>query len=61
MKEQGNLYYQINYRTYPKDVEVESFTRDVFEAQKDKIAATNAALLEPGKSVEGGERQGRGR
>ena len=58
MKEQGNLYYQINYRTYPKDVEVESFTRDVFEAQKDKIAATNAALLEPGKSVEGGERQG---
>lgn len=58
MKEQGNLYYQINYRTYPKDVEVESFTRDVFEALKDKIAATNAALLEPGKSVEGGERQG---
>ena len=58
MKEQGNLYYQINYRTYPKDVEVESFTRDVFEAQKDKIAATNAALLEPGKSVERGERQG---
>ncbi|MBP5622544.1 MAG: DUF2961 domain-containing protein, partial [Thermoguttaceae bacterium] len=41
MKEQGNLYYQIDYRTYPKDATVESFTKETCLELKDEIAATN--------------------
>ena len=41
------LYYQINYRTYEPDAKVESFTRQGFEAAKQKIAALQAALLKP--------------
>ena len=51
MKEQGNLYYQINYRTYPAGTAVESFSTQALEAQKDKIAATNDLLLNPGKTT----------
>lgn len=36
-EEQGNLYYQINYRTYPEGTKVESFTKDNFKAQKSLI------------------------
>ena len=49
MKEQGNLYYQINYRTYPAGTAVESFSAQDLDAQKDKVAATNDLLLNPGK------------
>ncbi|MBR4103796.1 MAG: DUF2961 domain-containing protein [Thermoguttaceae bacterium] len=51
MKEQGNLYYQINYRTYPAGTAVESFSTQVLDAQKDKIEATNDLLLNPGKTT----------
>ena len=58
MKEQGNLYYQIDYRTYPKDVSVESFSLEKLNDLKDKIASVNKVLLEPSLTVQGGERQG---
>ncbi len=61
MKEQGNLYYQIDYRKYPEDAKVESFTKETFLALKDKIAETNKALLEPEVSAKKGEVQGYGR
>jgi hypothetical protein len=38
------LYYQINYRTYDKDVKVESFTMDCLDRYKEAIEATNKRL-----------------
>ncbi|WP_442482887.1 glycoside hydrolase family 172 protein [Aeoliella sp. SH292] len=38
------LYYQINYRTYGKDVEVESFSMDRLAAARSAIEATNKTL-----------------
>ncbi len=58
MQEQGNLYYQINYRTYEAGVEVESFTQDGLNALKDKIDATNKILLDPSSNAQVAERQG---
>jgi len=50
MEEQGNLYYQIVYRTYPQDVEVESFSTDLLTKYQDKIDATQKLLLEPSQA-----------
>ncbi len=50
MEEQGNLYYQVDYRTYPQDVEVESFSTDALTKYQDKIAATQKLLLEPNQT-----------
>lgn len=58
MKEQGNLYYQIDYRTYSNDTTVESFTKETYLTLKDKISATNKALLNPEISAKTGEVQG---
>jgi len=41
------LYYQINYRTYEPAAKVVSFTREDFDAAKDKIDAVQRALLQP--------------
>lgn len=60
MKEQGNLYYQINYRTYPAGTTVESFSTQALNAQKDKIAASNDLLLNPGKTTFGTNAETRG-
>lgn len=38
------LYYQINYRTYDKGVDVESFSMDRLERAKDEVDATNKRL-----------------
>ncbi len=38
------LYYQINYRTYDTDVEVESFTMDRLELAKGKVDEANRKL-----------------
>jgi len=53
MEEQGNLYYQINYRTYGDGVKVESLTPAILNARKAQIAATNALLLDPERTVAG--------
>lgn len=45
MPEQGNLYYQINYRQYPEGVSVRSFSTTELSALKDKVARTNQLLL----------------
>lgn len=58
MNEQGNLYYQIDYRTYGENVTVESFTLDQLTELKDKIAATNNKLQNPGLNAQTAERQG---
>ena len=46
MPEQKNLYYQINYRTYAKGTNVESFTMDNFKSLKDKVESVQKTLLE---------------
>lgn len=53
MEEQGNLYYQIDYRSYNADVQVESATPEVVAAQKENIASTNELLLAPEKTIPG--------
>lgn len=59
MKEQGNLYYQIDYRTYNSNVQVESFNLKSLEELKSKIEATNLILENPSDAkLQGGERQG---
>ena len=40
------LYYQINYRTYTDDVNVESFSMDRLKAAKDAVEATNKKLAD---------------
>lgn len=60
MKEQGNLYYQVNYRTYPAGTAVESFSTQVLETQKDKVAATGELLLNPGRTTFGKNVETRG-
>lgn len=45
MEEQGNLYYQINYRTYSQETNVVSFSWEQMENLKGAIAATNQLLL----------------
>jgi len=47
------LYYQINYRTYEPGTRVESFSRQVFEAARQKIAELQQALLKPAAKVAG--------
>lgn len=42
------LYYQINYRTYAPGTEVESFSMFQLAAAKEKIAAVQKTLLDPG-------------
>jgi hypothetical protein len=42
---QGNLYYQINYRTYEKGTNVETFTMDGCKALKNKIDAVQKTML----------------
>ncbi|MGL6194550.1 MAG: glycoside hydrolase family 172 protein [Thermoguttaceae bacterium] len=44
-EEQGNLYYQINYRSYPEGTKVQSFSMDVVKALKDKIAKVQRELV----------------
>jgi hypothetical protein len=41
-----NLYYQINYRTYPATAKVESFTAQTLAASKEKIERVQKALAE---------------
>ncbi|MBN2476546.1 MAG: DUF2961 domain-containing protein [Pirellulales bacterium] len=41
------LYYQINYRTYQADAKVQSFSREVFDGAKDRIAQLQEELLQP--------------
>ena len=43
-KEEDLLYYQINYRTYAPGTKVESFTREGFDAAKEKIAELQEAV-----------------
>ena len=62
MPEQRTLYYQINYRTYQEEVNVESFSLGDFEKLRDKVVETNERLMNPKlfSRDEGGrsERQG---
>ncbi|MGL4943151.1 MAG: glycoside hydrolase family 172 protein [Thermoguttaceae bacterium] len=51
MPQQGNLYYQINYRTYPAGTSVESFTMDIFKSQQGKIADVQKLLSDPNPPV----------
>ena len=44
MPTQGNLYYQINYRTYAEGTKVESFTMDGFKKLGDLVATTQETL-----------------
>ena len=44
-EEQGNLYYQINFRTYAEGTEVKSFTQEDLVAAKDQIAEVSKKLL----------------
>ena len=46
--DQGNLYYQINYRIYAQGTEVETFTMDGFKLLKGKIDSVQKALLAVG-------------
>ena len=45
MPVQGNLYYQINYRTYTDGTKVDSFTMGNFKSLADKIAFVQTELL----------------
>ena len=45
MPTQGNLYYQINFRTYADGTKVDSFTMNNFKSLADKIANVQAELL----------------
>ncbi|MDO5309528.1 MAG: DUF2961 domain-containing protein [Planctomycetia bacterium] len=47
MSEQGNLYYHIDYRTYPSGTAVESFSPEVLSSEKELIASVNATLSSP--------------
>lgn len=49
MEEQGNLYYQINYRTYPQNEPIESLTPEILVKQRDKITTACEKLLNPEK------------
>jgi hypothetical protein len=51
MPTQNNLYYQINYRTYAKGTEVETFKMDNFKSLKNKIDAVQKTLLAAGADV----------
>lgn len=42
-----SIYYNINYRTYNPDVEVESFSMEILERAKSVVQETAAALLSP--------------
>lgn len=55
MNEQGNLYYQIDYRLYDADVEVDSLSQEVLDLNKEKIADTCDLLLNPEKTVWGAD------
>ena len=55
MNEQVNLYYQIDYRLYDADVEVDSLSQEVLELNKDKIDETCDLLLNPEKTVWGAD------
>ena len=46
-------YYQINYRKYPKDIKVETFSKEVAYRAKEKIAEVNGKLLHPTLSRSG--------
>ncbi len=46
------LYYQINYRTYPNDTPVESFTMQQLEQQQAKIDQVQQRLVESGPDNE---------
>jgi len=45
MDVQGNLYYQINYRTYPVGTNVESFTMNGFKSLGEKIDVVQKSLI----------------
>ncbi|MCL2710967.1 MAG: DUF2961 domain-containing protein [Planctomycetaceae bacterium] len=45
MQAQGNLYYQINYRTYAKGANVQSFTLANFNSLKEKVDNVQKELL----------------
>ncbi len=49
MPAQGNLYYQVNYRSYAKGTQVETFTMENFRAIKDKIDLVGKILLGAGE------------
>lgn len=40
-------YYHINFRKYPENVSVETFSTDIMEKARKKLAAVNSALLNP--------------
>lgn len=40
-------YYAINYRTYPHDTSIETFTYDVYEKNLSKIQTVDSILLQP--------------
>ncbi len=46
-KQEDQLYYQVNYRTYEAGTEVESFSRETFDAAEDQIAKLQKTLLAP--------------
>lgn len=45
-EEQGNLYYQINYRTYAAGTEVVSFSKEELKAAEELVARQQKELLE---------------
>ena len=51
MPDQGNLYYQINYRIYDKGTNVESFTMENCKSLKNKIDSVQKTLLAPGDDI----------
>ncbi len=44
---QPNFYYQINYRTYPKSVDVESFRPEMAQAAQELLEKTRQILANP--------------
>ena len=47
------FYNIINYRTYPKDTRIRTFTMSAYKAAKEKLAAVGRALVDPPRSPEG--------
>ncbi|MDR1357251.1 MAG: DUF2961 domain-containing protein [Tannerellaceae bacterium] len=52
--EASDGYYQINYRRYPADVHIETFSTQRLERERKHIARVNRWLLEPDTATAGG-------
>jgi hypothetical protein len=46
-KQENQLYYQVNYRTYEPGTQVESYSREAFDKAKETLAKVQKTLLDP--------------